>query len=93
MTGERPLLAIDPSVLKREADEHGALLFHPDLNLVKVVNATGLFIFERLDGRTPLDQIARDLAEVFEISREDAERDASVFAAELVRLRMAAEQG
>jgi Coenzyme PQQ synthesis protein D (PqqD) len=93
VTEARALLAIDPSVLKREADEHGALLFHPDLNLVKVVNITGLFIFERLDGRTPLDQIARDLAEVFEISPEDAERDAAEFAADLVRLRMAAEHG
>ena len=88
-----PLLAIDPVVLKREADEDGALLFHPDLNLVKVVNATGLFIFERLDGRTPLDDIARDLAEAFEVAPEDAARDAREFAAELVRLRMAAERG
>ena len=41
----------NPDVVLREEDESGALLFNPDTNQVKVVNATGLFIWKQFGSR------------------------------------------
>ncbi len=37
----------NPDVVLREEDKSGALLFNPDTNQVKVINNTGLFIWNQ----------------------------------------------
>ena len=54
---ESPRYIRNPDVVLREEDADGGLLFNPDTNQVKVVNTTGLFIWQQCDG-------ARDLAEI-----------------------------
>jgi hypothetical protein len=51
----------NPDVVLREEDEDGALLFNPDTNQVKVLNSTGLFIWERCDGIRSLQSIIDEL--------------------------------
>jgi hypothetical protein len=62
---------INPDVGLREEDEAGALLFNPDTNQVKVINATGLFIWKLCDGTKNLDEIAASLQEAFEDAPTD----------------------
>ena len=69
------------------------MLFHPDRDLVKVVNTTGLFIFDRLDGHTSLHELSLELAREFEVPIETAERDVSAFVEVLVGSGLAAETG
>jgi len=73
----------NPDVVLREEDpDEGALLFNPDTNQVKVINTTGLYIFQQFgEARTldevvdavqkgfdeiPLEQIAQDVQEFIE---------------------------
>lgn len=57
----------DPDVVIREADpEEGALLFHPDTNQVKVLNATGYFIWQQCDQPATLKEITEKMVDAFE---------------------------
>jgi phage baseplate assembly protein gpV len=56
----------NPDVVLREEDEDGALLFNPDTNQVKVINPTGLFIWQHCDGQNGLGGIVKSLMEAFE---------------------------
>jgi hypothetical protein len=56
----------NPDVVLREEDEDGGLLFNPDTNQVKVVNPTGMFIWQKCDGQNGLDEIAQALEQAFE---------------------------
>lgn len=47
----------NPEVVLREKDENGGLLFNPDTNQIKVLNTTGLFIWELCDGNRDLPAI------------------------------------
>jgi hypothetical protein len=56
----------NPDVVLREEEEEGGLLFNPDTNQVKVVNPTGLFIWQECDGQKGRDEIVQTLVEAFE---------------------------
>ncbi|MCC7130734.1 MAG: hypothetical protein B6D39_08930 [Anaerolineae bacterium UTCFX2] len=64
----------NPDVVLREEDEDGGLLFNPDTNQVKVVNPTGLFIWQRCDGQHDFDQIAAAMLETYEDAPVDEVR-------------------
>ena len=53
-------------------------------NCVFPLNETGVFIWERLSVGQPLEEVARALAETFEVSLETALTDCRSYAAELM---------
>lgn len=59
------LFSRNPDVLLREANPDGALLFNPDTNQVKVLNATGLFIWQQCDGSLNVSEMAEAVAAIF----------------------------
>ncbi len=84
----------NPDVVYRPEGQDGALLFDPDTARVQVVNLTGAFIWERLDGEHSLSAICEDLAQAFDGAPGDTERlvtDAEAFVGTLVRLGFAGE--
>ena len=57
----------NPDVVLREEDpEEGALLFNPDTNQVKVINATGLFIWQLCKVARTLDEIVTEVQKGFD---------------------------
>jgi len=56
----------NPDVVLREEDESGALLFNPDTNQVKVLNATGLFIWKQFQSENCPNTALKAIAEAFE---------------------------
>lgn len=56
----------NPDVVFREEDEDGALLFNPDTNGIRVLNATGVFIWKLCDGTLDAQGIASRLDQEFE---------------------------
>jgi hypothetical protein len=66
------LYLCNPDVVLREESEVGGLLFNPDTNQVKVVNATGLYIWKQCDGTHNQSDITTALMRVFEEVPVDA---------------------
>ncbi len=62
----RAVYSRNPVVTLREEDREGGLLFDPDANRVRILNATGLFVWSGLDGVRPVSDIAASLAGAFE---------------------------
>ena len=56
----------NPDVVLREEDEEGGLLFNPDTGQIRVINPTGLFIWQQCDGTRDLDEIATAMQEAFD---------------------------
>ena len=56
----------NPDVVLREEDESGALLFNPDTNQVKVLNATGLFIWKQFQSENCSKTVIKEMLEEFE---------------------------
>ena len=56
----------NPDVVLREEDADGGLLFNPDTNQVKVMNTTGLFIWQQCDGTRGLAEIVTAIQKAFE---------------------------
>lgn len=56
----------NPDVILREEEPDGALLFNPDTNQIRVVNATGLFIWKLCDGKNDLPAIITELKKEFD---------------------------
>jgi hypothetical protein len=57
----------NPDVVLREDDpEEGALLFNPDTNQVKVINTTGLFIWQQCGEVRTMDEIIAEVKKGFE---------------------------
>jgi len=80
-----PCYIINPDVGLREEDEDGGLLFNPDTNQVKVVNTTGLFIWEKCDGKQNLKEIAAALQDAFkEAPADQITEDVNEFIEEMV---------
>jgi hypothetical protein len=67
----------NPEVVLREVDEDGALLFNPDTNRVRVVNRTGLFIWNLCQDGCDLPSIVAGLRAGFEAA-PDAELSGQV---------------
>jgi hypothetical protein len=70
MTGSKRYLA-NPDVALREEDQDGALLFNPDTDQIRVLNATGLFIWKLCDGRHELPEMVAAMREAFDKVPED----------------------
>ena len=71
----------DPDVVIREEDpEEGALLFHPDTNQVKVLNATGFYIWQQCDQAATLEEITKKVVDAFEDApHDDVAKDVNEF--------------
>jgi hypothetical protein len=63
---KKDLLRRNPDVVLREEDPDGALLFNPDTNQIRVINATGLFIWKQCDGKKDLPAIISALKNTFD---------------------------
>lgn len=59
------LYARNPDVVLREEDEDGALLFNPDTSDVRILNATGLFVWRAASGVT-LDTVVESVSAAFD---------------------------
>lgn len=63
----------NPDVVLREEDpDEGGLLFNPDTNQVKVLNTTGLFIWQQCGDGCTLDEITAAVQKGFEDAPADA---------------------
>jgi hypothetical protein len=65
----------NPDVILREEDEDGGLLFNPDTNQIKVINSTGIFIWQKCDGNHDVRSIVKGLVEAFDEVPEDQVTD------------------
>ncbi len=70
----------NPDVVLREEDEDGGLLFNPDTNQVKVINTTGLFIWQQCGQARTLDEIVAEVQKGFdEVPAEQVAQDVQDF--------------
>jgi hypothetical protein len=71
----------NPDVVLREEDEdEAALLFNPDTNQIKVINSTGLFIWQQCDMARTLDEIVAEVQKGFdEVPSEQVAQDVQKF--------------
>lgn len=71
----------NPDVVLREEDpDEGALLFNPDTNQVKVINTTGLFIWQQCGVSRTLDEIVAEVQKGFdEVPSEQVAQDVQEF--------------
>lgn len=83
MTGTSTLAARylrNPDVVLREEDPDGSLLFNPDTNQVKVINPTGLFIWQQCDGQNGMDEIVQAIQQAFEeVPADQIRQDVQIF--------------
>jgi len=56
----------NPDVVLREEDPDGGLLFNPDTNQIRVLNTTGLFVWQLCDGSRDLTGIVTAIQESFD---------------------------
>ena len=70
----------NPDVVLREEDEDGGLLFNPDTNVVKLINATGLFIWKECNCARRMDDIVMVVRNAFdEVPEEQVTQDVKEF--------------
>ncbi len=71
----------NPDVVLREEDpDEGALLFNPDTNQVKVINTTGLFIWQQCGVARTLNEIVAEVQKGFdEVPLEQVAEDVKEF--------------
>jgi hypothetical protein len=71
----------NPDVVLREEDpDEGALLFNPDTNQVKVINTTGLFIWQQCGVARTLDEIVAEVQKGFdEVPSDQVAQDVQEF--------------
>ena len=55
----------NPAVSTRRIGDNEAVLYHPDSGLEKVLNPSGLFIWQRLDGSRSVKKISDQVAGFF----------------------------
>jgi len=65
----------NPDVVLREEDEDGALLFNPDTNQVRVLNATAVFLWHLCDGSKGVGDMVAALKTQFEGAPEKEAED------------------
>ena len=61
-----PHYLCNPDVVLREQDEEGGLLFNPDTNQVKVINITGLFIWQLCSVQQTIESIILEIQKNFD---------------------------
>jgi hypothetical protein len=71
----------NPDVVLREEDpDEGGLLFNPDTNQVKVINTTGLFIWQQCGEVRTLEEIVAEVQKGFdEVPSEQVAQDVQEF--------------
>lgn len=71
----------NPDVVTREEDpDEGALLFNPDTNQVKVINTTGLFIWQQCGKARTQEEIIKEVKKGFEeVPAEQVAQDVQEF--------------
>jgi len=70
----------NPDVVLREEDEDGGLLFNPDTNVVKLINATGLFIWKECNCARRMDDIVAVVRDSFDdVPEEQVTQDVKEF--------------
>ncbi len=75
----------NPDVVIREVDEDGALLFNPDTNRVRVVNRTGLFIWNLCEKPSDVPSMLAGLKETFdEVPETDAPAQVQAYVEDLL---------
>jgi hypothetical protein len=75
----------NPDVVLREEDEDGGLLFNPDTNQVRVMNATGLFIWNQFSSPNEIDDVVATLKNNFEeVPIESVQKDVQDFISEML---------
>lgn len=60
-----------PSVSTRILEDGGAVLYHADKRSEKFVNLTGFHIWQVLDGRLPINGVAKSIIDHFELAQGD----------------------
>lgn len=70
-----PVYIRNPDVVLREEDPDGGLLFNPDTNQIRVLNATGLLVWQLCDGRHAVPDIVAALKQAFDGAPEDQVTD------------------
>lgn len=85
-TQEVPRMVLqNPDVVIREVDEDGALLFNPDTNRVRVVNRTGLFIWNLCEKPSDVPSMLAGLKATFdEVPEADAPAQVEAYVADLL---------
>lgn len=70
----------NPVIVLREEDKDGGLLFNPDNNQAKVVNATGLFIWKQCDKGSNEQYLVNAITQEFEEApKDEVETDVKEF--------------
>lgn len=70
----------NPDVVLREEDEDGGLLFNPDTNQVKVINATGLFIWKQFEKENSVETVIDAIKEGYsEVPPDEIAGDVQIF--------------
>jgi hypothetical protein len=76
----------NPDVVIREVDDDGALLFNPDTNRVRVVNRTGLFLWNLCEKGSDLPSMLVKLKEAFDqVPEADAPDQVTTYVTDLIR--------
>ena len=84
MLAASPLYVRNPDVVLREEDPDGGLLFNPDTNQIRVLNATGLLVWQLCDGGHALPGIVAALKESFDgVPEDQAASDVDEFVQEM----------
>ena len=82
--GSAAWYAADAAVSARRMDHDGAVLFQPDGPTEKAINATGLFLWQRLDGSRDVQTLAQEMVREFQGAvLEQAQEDVQSFLGEL----------
>ena len=80
-----PLHIRNPDVVLREEDPDGGLLFNPDTNQIKVINHTGLFVWQLCDGNHGVPGMVTALQESFDgVLEEEAATQVAEYIDEMV---------
>ncbi len=81
-----PLYMRNPDVVVHEEDRHGALLFNPDNDGIRLLNATGRFIWDLCDGKRDFPQLVSALRRSFsDVPDEEVEGHVSGFLEEMIK--------
>ena len=81
----------NPEIILEKEDD-GVLLFNPDTGEIKILNETGAFFYERLDGKTPVKDVIKELCAIFDgITRDEAEKDIADLLEELIKYKLVAQ--
>jgi hypothetical protein len=78
--GALPRYLRNQDVVLREEAEDGALLFNPDTDQIRVLNATGLFLWKLCDGGNGLPGLVEAMKKAFDqVPEQEAAGQVSAF--------------